>query len=64
MIKKSQNLFECTAVALCKLEDIYESSHGEVYLYSEYIALSHLPLDIGENIATTYYEHICLSVKI
>ena len=39
----------------------YESCHGE---YSEYIALLHLPLDIGENIATTYYEHICLSVKI
>ena len=61
MIKKSRNLFECTAVVLCKLEDIYESCHGE---YSEYIALPHLPLDIGENIATTYYEHICLSVKI
>ena len=36
----------------------------EKYIYSEYIALPHLPLDIGENIATTYYEHICLSVKI
>ena len=32
MIKKSQNLFECTAVVLYKLEDIYESCHGEVYL--------------------------------
>ena len=36
----------------------------EKYIDCEYIALPHIPLDIGENIGTTYYEHICLSVKI
>ena len=30
---KEKNLFECTAVILYKLEDIYESCHGEVYLF-------------------------------
>ena len=31
-IKKSRNLFECIAVVLCKLEDMYENCHEEVYL--------------------------------
>ena len=56
-IKKSRNLFECLAVVLCKLEDMYENCHEEVYLVffcSEYIALAHLPLDNGENILWTY----------